>query len=70
MPSSRARSTSRAIRSWPLSGLAAVAEEEVADVVDGQQVVGLGDAVGVALEDGADVGGDVAGERVDDAARD
>ena len=47
---------------------AAVGEQQVADVADRHQIVGLRDAVGVALENGADVGGDVAGERIQDAA--
>ena len=49
---------------------AAVGEEQIADVVDGQQVVGLGIAVGVALEDGVDVRRGVAGERIDRPRRD
>ena len=43
---------------------AAVAEEQVADVVDRQHVHGLRVAVRVPLEDGADVRRGVAGERV------
>ena len=50
-----------------LAAEAAVAEEQVADVIDCIEVVRLGNTVGVALEDRPDVGGRVAGKGVDHA---
>jgi hypothetical protein len=48
---------------------AAIGEEQVSDVADRHQIVGLSNAVGVGLEDGADISGDAAGERINDSAR-